>query len=312
MDKIIVTGAAGFIGSHLSRSLAEQGYYVIAIDALLESTYSKEIKQKRFEALQLNPRIECHTRDLTQSTLDDFLIDVKAIINLAAMPGLSTSWTRFPEYLNCNILLVQKLLNSAINKSIRFIHVSTSSVYGKYALGDESAPLNPISPYGVTKLAAENLVKSYGELYDMDYIILRYFSVYGPGQRPEMAYAKFIADLATGKEISIYGDGTQSRTNTYIDDCVAATISALQMGTSNSIYNICGKEQISLIKSLEVIAAELEATPKIRFLEKINGDQVATNGNSTLAAKELDFNPKINIEEGLKRQVVAFKSGSFF
>lgn len=312
MDKIIVTGAAGFIGSHLSRSLAEQGYYVIAIDALLESTYSKEIKIKRFRALQLNPQIECHKLDLTLSSLDDLLEDAKAIINLAAMPGLSTSWTRFPDYLNCNILLVQKLLNSIVNKSIRFIHISTSSVYGKYALGDESAPLNPTSPYGVTKLAAENLVKSYGELYEMDYIILRYFSVYGPGQRPEMAYAKFIADLAAGKEISIYGDGTQSRANTYIDDCVTATISALNLGTSSSIYNICGKEQISLIESLELIAAELEVTPKIWFLEKINGDQIATNGNTSLAAKDLDFNPKVNIEEGLKRQVDAFKRGSFF
>jgi len=308
----MVTGAAGFIGSHLSKALVAAGYDVVAVDALLESTYSKDIKAKRFRELELNSKIECHIRNLTESSIDDLLSDVSTIINLAAMPGLNTSWTRFPEYLNCNVTLVQKTITSAINRQIRFIQISTSSVYGKYAVGDESIPLNPISPYGVTKLAAENLVKAYGGVFDLDYVILRYFSVYGPGQRPEMAYAKFISDIAQGKEISIFGNGSQSRTNTYITDCVEATISAITKGKSNGIYNICGKDSISLLDAIQIISEELGVAPKITFAEKIKGDQVDTNGDITLAQKELNFQPKINLQVGLRNQVEAFKKGSFF
>jgi UDP-glucuronate 4-epimerase len=312
MHKILVTGAAGFIGSHLSRTLGARGYKVVAIDGLLESTYSREIKIQRFRELSNQLNIETSIRDLATDNLDELLDGVSIIINLAAMPGLNTSWTRFPEYLDCNVTLVQKIITSIFNKQIRFIQISTSSVYGKYAIGNESIPLNPISPYGVTKLAAENLVKAYGAEFNLDYVILRYFSVYGPGQRPEMAYAKFISDIDQGKEISIFGDGTQSRTNTYITDCVEATISAITKGKRKGIYNICGKDSISLFDSIQIISEELGVAPKITYAEKIKGDQFDTNGDITLAQKELNFEPKIRLREGLRNQVEAYKKGSFF
>src|SRR5205823_7137847 len=169
--------------------------------------------------------------------LSDIVSGAEAIIHLAAMPGLTKSWTDFELYNSCNLSATQRLLEAVRGSSTlkRFVYASTSSVYGRFGSGDESLPTKPISPYGVTKLAAENLCHAHEE-HGLPLVVLRYFSVYGPRQRPEMGYYRFIEALLTGQPVVVYGDGQQVRGNTYVTDCVDATMAAVQASPGET-YN---------------------------------------------------------------------------
>jgi len=305
---IVVTGAAGFIGSNLVKKLASEKHSILCIDALIDTTYSKKIKQTRWLELASIPGIELHKVDMSKISIEPLLHNVDVIFNLAAMPGLVDSWADFDLYLNSNITATQKLLQSitAIDRDIKLIHISTSSVYGKIATGDESTELIPFSPYGVTKLAAENLVKAYADNSSFKFNILRYFSVYGPEQRTDMAYSKFIDAIYFGKPINVYGDGKQSRTNTYIEDCINATISVMNVGVDRSIYNISGTDEIDLITAIKIIEEAVGKKAILNFLPPRNGDQLITRGNIAKLIRDTSFKPKIGIREGLKYQVQHF------
>ena len=305
---IVVTGAAGFIGSNLVKKLASEKHSILCIDALIDTTYSKKIKQTRWLELASIPGIELHKVDMSKISIEPLLHNVDVIFNLAAMPGLVDSWADFDLYLNSNITATQKLLQSitAIDRDIKLIHISTSSVYGKIATGDESTELIPFSPYGVTKLAAENLVKAYADNSSFKFNILRYFSVYGPEQRTDMAYSKFIDAIYFGKPINVYGDGKQSRTNTYIEDCINATISVLNVGIDRSIYNISGTDEIDLITAIKIIEEAVGKKAILNFLPPRNGDQLITRGNIAKLIRDTSFKPRIGIREGLKYQVQHF------
>ena len=305
---IVVTGAAGFIGSNLVKKLASEKHSILCIDALIDTTYSKKIKQTRWLELASIPGIELHKVDMSKISLEPLLHNVDVIFNLAAMPGLVDSWADFDLYLNSNITATQKLLQSisTIDRDIKLIHISTSSVYGKIATGDESTELIPFSPYGVTKLAAENLVKAYADNSSFKFNILRYFSVYGPEQRTDMAYSKFIDAIHFGKPINVYGDGKQSRTNTYIEDCINATISVMNVGVDRSIYNISGTDEIDLITAIKIIEEAVGKKAILNFLPPRNGDQLITRGNIAKLIRDTSFIPRIGIREGLKYQVQHF------
>jgi len=307
---IIVTGAAGFIGSNLVKALANTENTVLGIDALIDTTYSKEIKKIRWGNLSKIRNVELQELDMRTDRLEPFLEKTELIFNLAAMPGLVDSWVNFDMYLSCNVTSMQNLLSaiSNLNHSIKLVHISTSSVYGKIANGTEESEKIPSSPYGVTKLAAENLVYAYADNIKLDFNILRYFSVYGPGQRTDMAYSKFIDAIYYGKTINIYGDGKQSRTNTYIDDCVNATIAVMKKGKNQSVYNISGIEEVDVLTSIRIIEEIMKKKANVRFLPQRIGDQLLTRGDIAKLIKDTNFVPKVGFSEGLRCQIEHYLS----
>jgi nucleoside-diphosphate-sugar epimerase len=304
---VLVTGAAGFIGSRLTENLLERGRKVIAVDCFLPNLYSKELKMERWSRLQspILEKIEFDLRSDDFSIFSKFKID--SIINEAAMPGLVSDWANFPPYYDCNLSALNRLLEYCKTLNLKsFIQASTSSVYGKQAVGDEDQDLNPTSPYGVSKLAAEKLLIAYNEWFDLPVKILRYFSVYGPHQRPDMAYAKIIKALAEESEFTVFGDGEQKRSNTYIDDIVNATILAEDRAPSKTILNICGDETISLNQAISIL--EKNTGKKLKRVDAPGrtGDQKDTSGFNKRAKEVLNWTAVVGIQEGLAKQVEAF------
>jgi len=302
--KVLVTGAAGFIGSAVVRELAAREIRTVALDGFVGGLYPADEKTRRWEHLSILPGVDRVALDLRDGDLSELPNDITHVINEAAMPGLGPSWSKFDLYSSCNLGAVARLVERAHQWNLdKFVQISTSSVYGRSAVGKESLPTKPVSPYGVTKLAAENLVLANFSDSGFPVTILRYFSVYGPGQRPDMAYRKFITNALTGKTIDVYGDGTQTRSNTYIDDCVGATIGALDKGREGEIYNIAGGSERSLNDALATIEASVGKSVTINYLPRARGDQDRTFGDSTKAQQELGFTHRIGLEEGLERQV---------
>jgi UDP-glucuronate 4-epimerase len=300
--KVLVTGAAGFIGSALTEELLKRNFDVYGIDCFLENSYDPKIKANRAKYLEREFNFQIDNLDLRHDSLDGAIKNADVIVNLAAMPGLIKSWSEFDVYVNCNLVAVERILKNKNFSASKFIQASTSSVYGMNAIGNELSECKPYSPYGVSKLAAENLLHAYGANFGVKYSILRYFSVYGPGQRPDMAYSKFCDWILQHKPVIVYGDGTDTRSNTYISDCVNATINAIVGSCSNQIYNISGSQQIDVKKAIEIIADELQLQPQVVNVEKRPGDQKETKGDSSRAQRELNFLETVGIEEGLRRQ----------
>lgn len=303
-SNIMVTGAAGFIGSHVAIELAQRGYSVTAVDCFLEDSYSSTLKRSRFSELSKYSKIELIEQDLRERDLTRLPDNIDAIINEAAMPGLMKSWDNFNLYASCNLLAVDNLMQYSMRHEInKFVQISTSSVYGRDAIGDEYEKTQPTSPYGVSKLAAEKLVLAYLENFDVPSIILRYFSVYGPGQRPDMAYHKFITAGLRGQVTYVYGDGLQSRTNTFVDDCVQGTVDALEMGGVGEIYNISGLHKITVNEALTVIQNHLGTELRIEYQDARPGDQRETQGSIAKATKDFGYSPKTAPVDGLAAQV---------
>jgi nucleoside-diphosphate-sugar epimerase len=302
-EHILVTGAAGFIGSGIVRRLNEQGRQVFGVDALLGGLYPAQEKKERFAELSSLSGVEMLALDLRDGDLSLIPGTITHVINEAAMPGLSLSWDDFELYSSCNLSALSRLLEVAKSWPVeKFVQVSTSSVYGAHAVGDESQALQPVSPYGVTKLAAEHLALAYWRDSGIPSTVLRYFSVYGPGQRPDMAYRKFITQALAGDPITLYGTGEQSRTNTYISDCVEATISALALAMPGEIYNISGSEQRTINEALAIIESLTNHPLTIVRESAARGDQLETRGDSAKAREQLGLKDSVNLESGLENQ----------
>ena len=300
---ILVTGAAGFIGSHVCQELLAQGHHVTGVDSFVPY-YAREIKERNLADALGSPGFRFHEIDLRYDNLEPSLEGIDAVIHEAAMPGLVGSWDDFDGYVSCNLLAVKRLLDACRAASIdRFLQISTSSVYGANAVGDETELTNPVSPYGVTKLAAENMVLAYVKEFGFPASILRYFSVYGPRQRPDMAYTIFIRAMIERRPITVYGDGAQSRSNTFVADCVRGTIQGLERAKTGEIYNIGGGKVLALNRALEIIAAELGVTPNIEYAGRRPGDQMHTQANIAKAQRDFDYSPQVDPEEGLTAQV---------
>jgi nucleoside-diphosphate-sugar epimerase len=301
--KCLVTGAAGFIGSHLCEHLLRNNHSVVGLDAFIPY-YPRAVKEANLARFRSHPAFAFHPLDLRCDPLEAALADVEAIFHLAAMPGLSRSWTDFELYESCNLLGTQRLLEAARGLPClrRFLYGSTSSVYGRYGSGDETLPLRPISPYGVTKLAAENLCRAYAEEYGLPVVVLRYFSVYGPGQRPDMGYYRFIEALLSGQPVVVHGDGLQSRSNTYISDCVAATTAALE-APIGEVYNVGGGETANVWEILGKLERLVGRRAVVQREPARRGDQRVTAADTTKLGRHLGWRPRVGLDEGLARQV---------
>ena len=301
----MITGSAGFIGSHLAENLLESGHEVLGIDNFLSSSYSREIKIKNIEKSMKYPNYTFLEIDLC--SLEDSKVFQKddIVINEAAMPGLPLSWVDPELYFRSNTFLPVNLLRLGETAKIKkFVQISTSSVYGKFAVGDESLPINPASPYGVSKLAAEQMVRNFCNIHDIEFNILRYFSVYGPRQRPDMAYSQIISKIIRDEQVFIYGDGKQSRTNTYVTDIVSGTIAAIDGAQNGEIYNLSGDISVSLLETVNFIASQLgKSGLRIEHLPERIGDQKETKGQFEKANKHFGYKPKVNFWDGLKEQI---------
>jgi nucleoside-diphosphate-sugar epimerase len=300
--RILVTGAGGFVGSHLSEALVAGGHDVVGLDAFVDY-YPRHIKEDNLRGLSQDPRFRLTEADLRSDDLAPALDGVEVVVHAAAMAGLVRSWTDFRSYMDCNVMGTQRLLEAARAARIRrFVHISTSSVYGLNAIGDESCPTLPVSPYGVTKLAAENLVLAFVETFAFPATILRYFSIFGPRQRPDMAYHIFIEALLDGRPITVFGDGEQSRTNTFVTDAVAGTIAAIEGGRIGAINNIGGGESITVNGAIRTLAEALGAIPDIRRGPGRVGDQRHTQADTRKANADFGYRPTVGPIEGLRAQ----------
>ncbi len=301
--KCLVTGAAGFIGSHLCEHLLHAGHAVVGLDAFLPY-YPRPVKEANLAAIRDHPLLDFRPLDLRSDALDDAVADVEVVFHLAAMPGLPRSWTDFDLYAGCNVTGTQRLLEAVRRRNglRRFVYASTSSVYGRYGSGDETLPTRPVSPYGVTKLAAEHLCRAYAEEHGLPLICLRYFSVYGPRQRPDMGYYRFIHALLHGQPVTVYGDGLQVRGNTYVEDCVRATTAALE-APPGEIYNVGGGETANVWEILAKLQAILGRAPRVRREPARPGDQRITGADTGKLFRHLGWQPRVGLDEGLTRQV---------
>lgn len=301
--RCLVTGAAGFIGSHLCERLLTEGHQVVGVDAFIPY-YPRSIKENNLIGLLRSDRFQFEQCDLRTDPLDELLEGIDVVFHLAAMAGLPRSWTDFALYESCNIAATQRLAAAAAacENLNRFVYASTSSVYGRHANGDESMPTRPVSPYGVTKLAAEQLCNAYADEAGLPLIVLRYFSVYGPRQRPDMGYHKFIDALLHDKPITVFGDGLQMRGNTYIDDCINATVATLQ-APIGKCYNVGGGETASVWDILKKLEAIIGRKPRIVEDPARPGDQRHTGADTSGIRRDLQWRPVVGLEQGLKMQV---------
>ncbi len=305
MAHVLVTGAAGFVGSHLSETLLAAGHTVVGVDAFIPY-YPRAIKERNLASALANPSFTFHELDLRRAPLAPVLAGVEIVFHTAAMAGLLKSWQQFEEYMTCNILATQRLLAAAVDAQVgHFLHCSTSSVYGRFATGDENSPLAPISPYGITKLAAEELCRAYGAKDGLRYTILRLFSVYGPRQRPDMGYNIFIRKILAGETITVDGDGTDSRSNTYVADCVRGLMLAAEQPeqSAGQVFNLGGGEEVNVNEVLAMLEELSGQKARIDHGPQRPGDQRRTVANISKARDVLGYNPQTRIVDGLAAQL---------
>ncbi len=301
--KCLVTGVAGFIGSHLAERLLQEGYEVIGVDCFTDF-YPRWVKERNLTPFQAHPRFQLVEVDLAEAPLASLLDGVEVIFHLAAQAGVRTSWGKnFYDYLRHNIQVTQQLLEAVLENPVeKFIYASSSSVYGlcpSFPMR-ETSPTQPISPYGVTKLAAEQLGYLYFKNYGLPIVSLRFFTVYGPRQRPDMAFHKFFLALLQEKELTIYGDGHQTRDFTFVSDIIEAQLLAWKRGRPGEVYNIGGGHQKELNLVLPLMEEIAGRKAKLRWVEPQKGDVRQTLAEIKKAREELGYAPQANLEEGLR------------
>jgi nucleoside-diphosphate-sugar epimerase len=303
----VVTGAAGFIGSHLADALCGSGHRVLGIDCFTDH-YERSNKRHNIEALESTKNFSLSTTDLRSGALEPLLDGADVVFHLAGQPGVRQSWSDgFADYCSHNILATQLLLEAAKScGSPRVVFASSSSVYGdapSYPSSETDLP-RPFSPYGVSKLAAEHLCGLYATNFALSTVVLRYFSVFGPRQRPDMAIRRVIDAAVQGRSFNLYGSGGQSRDFTYVQDVVAATLAAatadLEPGT---ILNIAGGASTSMTELLQLISEVAELPIAIERSPVEAGDVDRTSGKIEAARLSLGWSPRVSLREGLTEQV---------
>ncbi len=303
--KIVVTGAAGFIGSNLCRELLAGGHVVTGIDAFTDY-YPRWIKERNVAALRREPGFELLEEDLDTMVLAPVLGGADAVFHLAAQAGVRASWGRsFDIYTRNNIQVTQKLLEASRDIGLKkFVYASSSSVYGLTPVLPmaETNSVQPLSPYGVSKLAAEQLCFLYFKNFGVPAVSLRFFTVYGPSQRPDMAFHKFFKAMAEDREFSVFGDGRQTRDFTFVADIVRANLAALEAGRPGETYNIGGGHRRALAEVIGVMEGVSGAAARVRWAERQKGDVPDTWADIAKARKDLDYAPRTELEDGLRQE----------
>ncbi|MBI5878126.1 MAG: NAD-dependent epimerase/dehydratase family protein [Chloroflexi bacterium] len=308
MSLCLVTGAAGFVGSTLSERLLTDGHTVVGIDCFTDY-YARDVKESNLATLRRHPRFTLIERNLATGDLSDVIDGVDAVFHQAGQPGVLPSWGRlFDQYVTNNIIATQRLLEALKGRPLqRFVFASSSTVYGEtpdLPVRETSLP-RPIVPYGVTKLAAEHLVNMYHLNFGLPAVILRYFSVYGPRQRPDMALHKFINAIARGETIQIRGDGEQTRDATYVDDIVEANVLALRAGDGvlGSVFNIGGGESASVNQIIQHMEQIIERAAVTTHVPTQPGELRHQWANTSRAHDALGFAPHMPFSQGLRHQI---------
>ncbi len=302
--KSLVTGAAGFIGSHLSELLIETGDEVVGVDCFLDN-YGRARKESQLEGLRAQPAFAFIESTIVDLDFDAVLDGVDRVFHLAALPGVRPSWgAAFGDYLEHNVLSTQALLEACKDRPLsRFVYASSSSVYGDtdvLPMAETGATL-PYSPYGVTKLAGEHMARLYHRNFGVPTVSVRFFTVYGPRQRPDMAMQRFLTAARDGTPIRVFGDGEQSRDFTFVADTVEATRRAAETGEPGAVYNVGGGSRVTLNEVIATIEAVSGRTLEIQREAGKPGDVRFTEADCQRARAALDFVPHISLHDGLAR-----------
>jgi UDP-glucuronate 4-epimerase len=298
MSRYLVTGAAGFIGSHLLGALLEAGHDAIGLDCFTDY-YDPTLKEDNARGLPVT------RADALEVDLDALLAGGDGVFHLAAQPGVRRSFGEaFPEYLRQNVLVTQRIAEAAARAGARLVLASSSSIYGEaeaYPTPEETVP-RPISPYGTTKLAGEHLIRAYAHAEGLDAVVLRYFTVYGPRQRPDMAFARIVRALAEDDRFGLYGDGSDSRGFTYVGDAVEATVRAMEAGPAGAVYNVGGGSEAPMAEAIALLERISGRRLRLVRSERRRGDVRRTSADTTRIESELGWRPSTSLEEGLEAQ----------
>lgn len=305
-SRVLVTGCAGFLGSQLAERLIDDGIDVVGVDCFTDF-YPRPLKERNIASLRDSWHFELRELDLAEDPLDDLVEEVDDVYHLAAQAGVRGSFgDGFETYLHDNVRGTQRLLEAAVRHPVdSFVYASSSSVYGNAGTFPtaETAERAPVSPYGMTKCATEELAGVYHRIHGLPTVGLRYFTAYGPRQRPDMAFSRFIAAGLAGEPIVILGDGLQVRDFTYVDDVIDATRAAARRGRHNAVYNVGGGTPVTLLAAVQVIDQLVGKPITIEHRDSARGDARQTSANTSLARAELDLSPSVTLEEGLARQI---------
>jgi UDP-glucuronate 4-epimerase len=308
VPRYLVTGCAGFIGSTLTQTLLEGGAGVVGVDAFTDY-YSRDQKEAQVAPAREHAAFELAERDLGAGPLPESLLEgIDGIFHLAARPGVRASWgAGFSAYLNDNLAATHAVVEAAADRDVPVVFASSSSIYGdalSYPTTEDTGPA-PISPYGVTKLACEHLIGAYIRDFGLRCTALRYFTVYGPRQRPDMAFQRIVDALVAGSEFEVYGDGSQSRDFTYAADAVAATIAAMEAGPDARTYNVGGGSEATLRDVVATVEELSGRSLRIRYGDRAAGDVRRTLADTTIIRKELGWEPRFDLRSGLAAQLEA-------
>ena len=293
--RYVVTGAAGFIGSHLLRRLLELGHDAVGWDAFTDY-YDTALKEENARGLPVE------RLDLVEEGLD--LDAVDGVFHLAGQPGVRSFGEVFPVYVRQNVLASRRLFEAAVGAGAKVVLASSSSVYGdaeSYPTPEDTPP-RPISPYGITKLACEHLAYAHRREFGLDAVTLRYFTIFGPRQRPDMALARMISCLVEERPFELFGDGSQSRSFTYVDDAVEATIAAMERAPTGATYNVGGGEEVTVLEALESLGSIAGRQLEIVRSPRREGDAARTAADTARIRDELGWAPGTPFAEGLEAQ----------
>jgi nucleoside-diphosphate-sugar epimerase len=293
--RYLVTGAAGFIGSHLLRTLLERGHDAVGWDSFT-AYYDPALKEENARDLPV-ARL-----DLVEDPLE--LAGLDGIFHLAGQPGVASFGDVFPVYVRENVLASRRLFEAAAAAGVRTVFASSSSIYGdaeSYPTPEDTIP-RPRSPYGVTKLACEHLARAYGAEFGLEAVTVRYFTIYGPRQRPDMAFTRMVSCLAEGVPFELFGDGLQSRSFTYVDDAVEATIAAMERGAGGATFNVGGGSEVSMLDAIETLGEIAGRRLEVVTRSRREGDAARTAADTTRIRAELGWAPATPFEDGLAAQ----------
>jgi UDP-glucuronate 4-epimerase len=307
VSRYLITGAAGFLGSHLAEAVLDSGSEVVGIDSFTDY-YARDRKETNVARARVRTGFSLLELDLADADLTGLVAEVDGVFHLAAQPGVRGSWgDTFAVYVRDNILATQRLLEAAVQAGVRVVQASSSSVYGNaegYPTSEDTPP-RPVSPYGVTKLACESLARAYSESFGLDVVSLRYFTVYGPRQRPDMAFSRIVASLLDGRPFHLFGTGEQSRDFTYVDDAVAATLMAMSGRPRSGVYNVGGGGETTLAEAIAICERLCGKRLDVRRGSASAGDVRRTSADTTLIRSHLGWRPGTALEQGLAVQLSA-------